>query len=107
MWRYAARESPQSPVLMEGRRSALSRHLHFQNTTALCRSLPCSLGGHDSTDYYGSAVPDSPLAICPPTQYWEVFQVPALLAQHIFVNLRCLSDILTPGEPGREAHPRG
>ena len=33
MWRYAARESPQSLVLMEGRRSALSRHLHFQNTT--------------------------------------------------------------------------
>src|SRR5437667_12308546 len=33
MWRYAAYESPQGLVLMEGRRSVLSCHLHFQNTT--------------------------------------------------------------------------
>jgi hypothetical protein len=50
---------------------------------ALCPALPDALGGRDATDYYGSAAPDSSLAICPPTLYREMFQVPALLAQHV------------------------
>ncbi len=50
---------------------------------ALCPAFPDSLGGRDSTDYYGSAAPDSPLAICPPIPYGRMFQVPALLTQHV------------------------
>ncbi len=50
---------------------------------ALYPAFPDALGGRNSTDYYGSAAPVTPLAICPPTPSGEVFQVPALLAQHV------------------------
>ena len=50
---------------------------------ALCPALPDALGGRDATDYDGSAAPDSSWAICPPALYREMFQVPALRAQHV------------------------
>ena len=50
---------------------------------ALYPAFPDALGGRDSTDYYGSAAPVASLAICLPTPYGEMLQVPALLAQHV------------------------
>ena len=46
---------------------------------ALYPALPDSLGGRDSTDYYGSAAPPVTLATYPPTLYREPEEVPALL----------------------------
>ena len=50
---------------------------------ALCPAFPDALDGRHSIDYYGSAAPASPLAICPPTPCREMLQVPALLTQHV------------------------
>ena len=52
----------------------------YINPFALCPALPDSLGGRDSTDYYGFAVPPQALVICPPIPYGKLVSVPALLA---------------------------
>jgi hypothetical protein len=54
---------------------------------ALCPAFPDSLGGRDSTDYYGPAVPAETLAAYLPTYYEELQQVPALLAEHFICQL--------------------
>ena len=54
---------------------------------ALCPAFPDALGGRNSTDYYGSDAPVEVLATYSPTHFWELLQVPALLAQHVLHQL--------------------
>ena len=75
---------------------------------ALYRHFSCALGGRDATDYYGSAAPAGALATCRPIPCGEASAGSGVARQAISPSAsRCLSDILMPGEPGREASPRG
>jgi hypothetical protein len=75
---------------------------------ALCPALPDSLGGRDSTDYYGSAAPLLALATYPPTLLPGSQRRFRRCSQSNFsVDLRYPSVALMPGEPGREDGPQG
>ena len=72
MWRRAACASPQGPVLKDVRRSELSRHLHFQNTTTkrlLCipvqGTYQCKTRGEERSH-------------CPPSDEADVDNAPSM-----------------------------
>jgi hypothetical protein len=79
----------------------------FLDPFALCPALPDSLGGRDSTDYYGSAAPTSALVTYPPIHMGSSCRFRRCSSGNFSVSCRCPSVTLMTCVQAREAYPHG